>query len=199
MGYTTDFSGQFKTNRPLTETEMNYINKLTDTRRMKRDVNKLMEKFKGEFGHPTRPDNPYGNDGEFFVGGTGWAGQDSDDTIIDYNTAPGQLSFDEMKEFNERWEENNNRTKEGRSQPGLWCQWTFSDETTLEWDGGEKFYNYVEWLKYLINNFFEEWGIKLNGEVSWVGEDSSDKGKILVEDNKVRVFVVEETYKEVVE
>jgi hypothetical protein len=34
---------------------------------MKRDVNKLMEKFKGEFGHPTRPDNPYGKDGEFFV------------------------------------------------------------------------------------------------------------------------------------
>ena len=197
MGYTTDFSGQFKTNRPLTETEMNYINKLSDTRRMKRDVVKLMEMFKGEFGHPTRPDNPYGNDGEFFIGGTGWAGQDHDDTIIDYNTSPGQLGFDEMSDFNERYSENQNRIVNGLSQPGLWCQWRFTDETTLEWDGSEKFYNYIEWLKYLINNFFEEWGIKLNGQVNWIGEDSSDKGKIIVENNKVRVFEVEETYKEV--
>ena len=197
MGYTTDFSGQFKTNRPLTETEMNYINKFSDTRRMKRDSVKLMEMFKGEFGHPTRPDNPYGNDGEFFVGGGGWAGQDHDDTIIDYNTSPGQLGFDEMRDFNERYSENQNRIVNGLSQPGLWCQWRFTDETTLEWDGSEKFYNYIEWLKYLINNFFEEWGIKLNGQVSWVGEDSSDKGKIIVENNKVRVFEVEETYKEV--
>ena len=198
MGYTTDFSGQFKTNRPLTETEMNYINKFGDTRRMKRDVVKLMEKFKGEFGHPTRPDNPYGNDGEFFVGGSGWAGQDHDDTIIDYNTSPDQLTYNEMTELSDRWVENKNRIKQGSSQPGLWCQWIFTNDTTLEWDGSEKFYNYVEWLKYLINNFFEEWGIKLNGEVSWVGEDSSDKGKILVEDNKVKIFEVEETYKEIV-
>ncbi len=198
MGYTTDFSGQFKTSRPLTETEMNYMNKFSNTRRMKRDSVKLMEKFKGEFGHPTRPDNPYGNDGEFFVGGTGWAGQDHDDSIIEYNTAPGQPTYNQRM-----WEKTREKIKEqikiGNIQPGLWCQWVFTDDETLEWDGSGKFYNYVEWLKYLINNFFEEWGIKLNGEVSWVGEDSSDKGKILVEDNKVRVFEVEEIYKEVVE
>lgn len=197
MGYTTDFEGQFKTNRPLTETEMDYINKFGDTRRMKRDVNKLMEMFKGKFGHPTRPDNPYGKDGEFFVGGKGWAGQDHDDSIIDHNTPPGQLSYNEMSEFNDRYSENQNRIVNGYSQPGLWCQWRFTDETTLEWDGSEKFYNYIQWLKYLINNFFEEWGIKLNGEVSWIGEDSSDKGKIVVENNKVRVFEVVETYKEI--
>lgn len=197
MGYTTDFEGQFKTNRPLTKTELVYINTLSDTRRMKRDVKKLMEMFKGEHGHPTRPDNPYGNDGEFFVGGSGWAGQDHDDTIIDYNIPPGQLGYGEMKEFNDRYSENQNRIVNGLSQPGLWCQWRFTDETTLEWDGSEKFYHYIEWLKYLINNFFEEWGIKLNGEVTWVGEDSSDKGKIVVENNKVRVFEVEETYKEI--
>ena len=196
MGYTTDFSGQFKTNRPLTETEMNYINKFSDTRRVKRDSVKLMEKYKGEFGHPTRELDPYGKDGEFFVGGHDWP---QDDTIIDYNTAPGQLTYKEMDDFKDLWDENQNRIKHGLSQPGLWCQWVFTDDETLEWDGGEKFYNYIEWLKYLINNFFEEWGIKLNGKVYWVGEYSSDKGKIVVENNKVRVFEVEETYKEVVE
>jgi len=52
-------------------------------------------------------------------------------------------------------------------------------------------------LKYLINNFFEEWGIKLNGEVTWIGEDSNDRGKIVVEDNKVRIFEMEMTYREI--
>lgn len=196
MGYTTDFSGVFKTNRPLTETEMNYINKFSHTRRMKRDVNKLMELYKGEFGHPTRPDNPYGNEGEFFTGATGWAGQDRDTSIIDYNIPPGQTSFD-GRDFNEVWTERQKLINEGKCQPGLWCQWTFSDNETLEWDGGEKFYNYVEWLKYLINNFFEEWGIKLNGTVEWVGEDSDDRGKIVVENNKVRIFIGELKYTEI--
>ncbi len=197
MGYTTDFEGSFKLSRPTTDTEFNYINTFSNTRRMKRDVNKLMELYKGEFGHPTRPENPYGIDGEFFVGGKGWAGQDHDETIIDYNTAPGQVGFNVGEDFTERWNESQRRIKSGECQPGLWCQWIVTDNETLQWDGSEKFYNYIEWLKYLINNFFEEWGIKLNGEVTWVGEDSGDRGKILVEDNKVRVFESEITYREI--
>jgi hypothetical protein len=197
MGYTTDFEGSFKLSRPTTVKEFNYINTFSETRRMKRDVNKLMEKFKGEFGHPTRPDNPYGKDGEFFVGGTGWAGQDQDETIIDYNTAPGQVGFEPNTDFTERWNESQRRIKSGECQPGLWCQWILNDKEQLQWDGNEKFYNYIEWLKYLINNFFEEWGIKLNGEVTWIGEDSNDRGKIVIEDNKVRIFEMEMTYKEI--
>jgi hypothetical protein len=163
---------------------------------MKRDVNKLMEKFKGEFGHPTRPDNPYGKDGEFFVGGTGWAGQDQDETIIDYNTAPGQLGYVKYQR-QKTLDEIQRKINNGECQPGLWCQWILNDKEQLQWDGNEKFYNYVEWLKYLINNFFEEWGIKLNGEVTWIGEDSNDRGKIVVEDNKVRIFEMEMTYREI--
>jgi hypothetical protein len=197
MGYTTDFEGSFKLSRPTTVKEFNYINTFSETRRMKRDVNKLMEKFKGEFGHPTRTDNPYGKDGEFFVGGTGWAGQDQDETIIDYNTAPGQVGFEPNTDFTERWNESQRRIKSGECQPGLWCQWILNDKEQLQWDGNEKFYNYIEWLKYLINNFFEEWGIKLNGEVTWIGEDSNDRGKIVIEDNKVRIFEMEMTYKEI--
>jgi len=62
------------------------------------------------------------------------------------------------------------------------------------WDGGEKFYNYVEWLKYLINHFFEKWGVKLNGEVYWKGEDGEDMGKIVVKDNWVIVKYARVTY-----
>jgi hypothetical protein len=71
--------------------------------------------------------------------------------------------------------------------PGYWCQWQPSkDGTEIEWDGGEKFYNYEEWLEYLIQHFLEPWGYVLNGTVKWSGEDAEDIGSITVTDNVVR-------------
>ena len=84
----------------------------------------------------------------------------------------------------------NDERHEDPKFPGTWCQWTIEDGV-LQWDGGEKFYNYVEWLRYLIDNFFEKWNIKLNGTIKWRGEYMSDIGKIIVEDNKVTVIEFE--------
>ena len=71
--------------------------------------------------------------------------------------------------------------------PGLWCQWVpTEDGTGLEWDGGEKFYSYVEWLEYLIKHFIEPWGLVLNGEVEWRGVEWNDTGTIYAIDNKVK-------------
>jgi hypothetical protein len=55
----------------------------------------------------------------------------------------------------------------------------------IEWDGGEKFYNYTEWLVYIINKLLEPNGYVLNGVVQWQGEEVGDVGEIFVEDNKV--------------
>ena len=194
MGYTTDFSGSFQLNRPATVQEKNYLDKLAKTRRMKRDVKKLHKLYKGKGGLPLveiitpemmahagyfeelgfkvtlervndnrTPEQIYGNEGEYFVGAGGHAGQDRDASVIEYNSPPS-------------------------SQPGLWLQWVLNEDgTQLKWDGNEKFYGYVEWLKYLINHFFEPWGIKLNGEVEWTGEDRNDIGKIVVSNNVVEV------------
>ncbi|HET8663552.1 MAG TPA: hypothetical protein VFM08_04485 [Nocardioides sp.] len=39
-------------------------------------------------------------------------------------------------------------------QPQLWCQWEACwDGCCLSWDGHEKFYRPVEWLRYLIDHF----------------------------------------------
>lgn len=90
-------------------------------------------------------------------------GQDRDDSILDYNYAP-------------------------KTQPGLWCQWEITEDgTELVWDEGERFYHYIEWLQYMINNFFNLAGYILNGEVTWNGEDDDDLGVIIVEDNNVIV------------
>lgn len=218
MGYTTDFNGSLNLSKNLTSEQQKFITKFSQTRRMKRDVTKLMELYKGKGGipftfkpndeqqgliellentglkvtvKPTKdnrtPEEIYGVDGEYFVGAGGFAGQDNDASVIDNNTPPGQIGWDEDSSF-DRYEKNQKRAEEGLCQPGLWCQWIINDDNELVWDGGEKFYSYVEWLKYLITNFFQPWGVLLNGEITWEGEESSDLGKIVVTDNMVTVL-----------
>ena len=195
MGYTTDFFGKFEFNRPLTQDETKFINGFSTTRRMTYDPNKLMEKFKGKFGKLQEP----------------FLNKEQKEGVIDYIrktfliNEDYDITFDVRRKFNLR----DNRTAEKiygsegqyyvgenegefivdyntppKGQPGLWCQW-ITNGNYLEWDGGEKFYNYIKWLKYLIKEFFEPWGVILNGEVEWEGDDSSDFGKIIVTNNIV--------------
>jgi len=144
MGYTTEFTGQFDFDKRLDSKTHEFLIKFSDTRRMKRDVG---------------PE--YGVDGEFYVDGTGWKGQDKDSTIIGYNTPPS-------------------------TQPSLWCDWApTKDGLHIEWNGMEKFYDYVAWLEYIIKNFFQPKGYVLNGDVRWQGEEPGDQGHIVVVDNCV--------------
>ena len=70
--------------------------------------------------------------------------------------------------------------------PDSYLQWIpTKDRKGIEWDGNEKFYYDVEWLKWLISGVLIPWGYTLNGEVEFQGEDQTDYGVIVVEDNKV--------------
>lgn len=165
MGYTTDFIGNLSFDKPVDKNHEEYINQFSNTRRMQRNE-ALCE---------TRPDPirkavglPVGEQGEFYVGETGFAGQDHGVDVVNYNCPPD-------------------------SQPGLWCQWII-ENNNLIWDGGEKFYNYVEWLEYLINHFFIPWGYTLNGKIYWQGEESTDLGVIIVDHNQITTKVGKITY-----
>ena len=163
MGYTTEFTGSLELSQQATVEQIKYINDFSDSRRMKRDVKKLNEIYQGEHGF----NGEYGIEGEYFIGGGELMGVNRDESIIDHNEPPV-------------------------TQPSLWCQWVLSDDgMRLEWDGSEKFYSYVEWLKYLIDHFFKKWGINLNGKIIWQGEDMEDRGKITVMDNTVVVKELE--------
>lgn len=106
-------------------------------------------------------DEAFGVEGEFYAFGGGSYGQDHEDNIVDHNTPPS-------------------------TQPSLWLQWTpTEDGAGLEWDGGEKFYCYTEWLVYLINKILAPNGYVLNGVVDYQGEEFSDRGEIEVKDNVV--------------
>lgn len=70
--------------------------------------------------------------------------------------------------------------------PELYCQWVpTEDGLHIEWDGGEKFYSYVEWIEFLIKNILAPRGYVLNGEVHWEGEEDGDVGVIRITDNEV--------------
>jgi hypothetical protein len=158
MGYTTDFSGRFELDRPLNEDLAQYLETFSYTRHMCRDVDILKQEFGGQFGF----EGKYGQEGEFFAFRDGNFGQNEDVSVLNYNQPP-------------------------TTQPGLWCQWTPSeDRLAIEWDGGEKFYHYTEWLVYIIENFLAPKGYVLNGEITWQGEDISDHGLLIVKDNVVQ-------------
>lgn len=70
--------------------------------------------------------------------------------------------------------------------PGIWCQWVINADGKLCWNGAEKFYNYIEWLEYLIEHFFMPKGYVLQGRIAYRGERFEDIGMICVKDNNVR-------------
>lgn len=189
MGYTTEFTGKVVFDKEVPKTLVEYLNRLSGTRRMKRDPEKIKVLFKnwkdmcykGNLGRQgeyfaVKEDDPdyvnYKNSGDSFF--SCCAGQARDGSIIDYNEPPV-------------------------TQPGLWCQWVISpvnpkdmeDETKdtvrayLEWDGAEKFYCYTEWLKYIIKNFLEPEGITACGAFLAVGEEYGDATYIIVDNNNV--------------
>jgi hypothetical protein len=144
VGYTTEFEGEFTLTRKMTDQEREYLQKFSETRRMARKL-------------PAR----WGVEGEFYIDGGGFMGQDHEKSIIDYNRPP-------------------------KTQPGLWCQWEPNEEgTTIRWNGGEKFYRYVEWLRYILEKFLIPAGNGLSGSVTYRGEDDEDKGTITVADNQI--------------
>jgi hypothetical protein len=73
---------------------------------------------------------------------------------------------------------------EGAGFPDYYCCWV-PDElgTVLEWNGVEKFSSFEDWIRYLVKHFFEPWGYKLNGKVTWDGEDRGDFGVLVMTDN----------------
>lgn len=142
----------------ITPAQEEYINRFSISRRMKRDITKLRNPELGLI-------NPKDDTPESIYGieGEFYTGED-EIGVLDYN-------------------------KPAKTQPGLWCQWVVNRQfTRLEWDGTEKFYNYIEWLHYLNDNFFKVWGVGLNGSVKWRGEDYGDSGTIVVENNEISVY-----------
>lgn len=93
-----------------------------------------------------------------------------------------------LEEFlDEEHADETGRTGVDGKPDSVYCQWIPNEHGTgLKWDGGEKFYDYVEWLEYLISHFIEPWGYTLNGSVTWTSAIYEPaRGTIHVRDNHV--------------
>lgn len=98
----------------------------------------------------------YGTEGEFYYPKKGGIQESEDPSIVNQNRPP-------------------------LTQPGLYCQWVYDEETgTIAWDGVEKFYNYTEWIDYILKKILIPRGYYLRGDVSWEGEGDGDAGVIHV-------------------
>lgn len=158
MGYSTDFFGKFNLDKKLTDDQAEYLRLYSDTRHCTRrgSTSNLMDRL----------NIPFGKDGEFVAEiednyfSNSKKDRDSYRTlVIDYNDPPGDC-------------------------PGLWCNWApTKDNFGIEWNGAEKFYNYVEWLNFILENFLVPWGYNLTGYVRFQGEDQFDKGYIRIKNN----------------
>ena len=163
MGYSTDFSGSFSVEPPIDDALADYLERFASSRRMARDPEAVKR------ADPDWADHCFhgelGPQAAYYVSPGSeldpWSGS-KEDSVLDHNRPP-------------------------EGQPGLWCQWVPNADGGLEWDQGEKFYNYVEWLSYLIDNFIAPTGRTVSGEVRWRGEEFDDIGTIRGEDNVVDV------------
>ena len=151
MGYSTEFTGRFRLDRPLQLEHARYLHAFADTRRVQRDAARaeaLIDRVRAAASLPV------GVEGGYVV-------VRERDSILNQDAPP-------------------------RGQPGLYCQWRPSEnQHGILWDGGEKFYNYVQWLEYIIQHFLAPWGYVLNGAVQWEGEEFGDTGVIQVVNNRV--------------
>jgi len=155
MGYTTDFEGEFN----LTfndESKREHVTNLVNGLASTRRMARDLSKISDKLDHPVEY---YGVEGEFYYGGGGMMGQDDDNSVLNHNVP-------------------------STTQPGLWLQWVIEGDI-LKWDGSEKFYAYIEWLQYLIDNVFVTNNVVLSGSVDWFGEDRDDTGSLIATDNKV--------------
>lgn len=85
-------------------------------------------------------------------------------------------------------EANENPDAIAGEHPGSYMQWVPTESLdAIVYDGNEKFYNYAEWLQWLLTHL-ESLGIQAHGEIVWQGESVGDTGVLRVTHGVLRVI-----------
>ena len=149
MGYTTEFDGTISFNKIVTYEMQTFINRFSHNRHVKRDPKLIPQMdpewqkhcYRGSLGPGAMyyyPPDKIAVDK--IVRKSPWYKTDANNMV--------QNDFGQIMDISVLKDEPPDGV------PGYWCQWIINNDGDLEWDGGEKFYNYVEWLKFLITHFF---------------------------------------------
>jgi len=161
MGYTTFFKGKIVIDNCVDKNTKAFLDGLCSTRRMKRNPEILAKRLGISYEECLQK---YGEDAKHYFEDSGNLGQNNTEDVMNYNFPPS-------------------------NQPGLWCNWCLGeDERSIVWSSGEKFYSYVEWMKYIVDELVDR-GYNLTGDINWTGEDECDTGTIIVRNNKVDFII----------
>ena len=72
--------------------------------------------------------------------------------------------------------------------PGIWCHLRIGqDSQSLEWDGSEKTYDFIDWVKYANDKILLPRKYRMNGTMLFQGESILDRGRIDAKDGNVSV------------
>lgn len=95
-----------------------------------------------------------------------------------------KLTFKEAKEWLDICEMESREISEkyGGAAPNSYFQWLPSESLdTIVWDGNEKFYEYTDWLQWIVDHLSVK-KITASGRILFQGEDIDDRGYLIVED-----------------
>lgn len=70
--------------------------------------------------------------------------------------------------------------------PRWCCQWTLSNksgEWRIEWDQGDKAYDYDRWI-HIVVRILADFGYRMYGHILWRGESYTDNGIILMDEER---------------
>ncbi len=94
------------------------------------------------------------------------------------------LSYEHRAELRARIRDEEWPEIDGVEVPDAYCQWEpTKDGCGLEWDGGEKFYHYDDWIEFLAA-FLQTKGYVVTGSVRFRGESFDDCGVLTIVDGK---------------
>lgn len=160
MGYDTNFSGELVMSRRLTEPEHEYLSAFLDTAHYARDTSKLEG-----IPDPLREavGLPLGDQGCFFMGRdesvASYMIQYEDTLLEDYDYGPPV----NLPDYGTDW----------------YLGGLMDGRDVLRHEDGKSRGLYTDWLAWLVENILTPWGISLNGEVTWDGDDEGDMGRIV--------------------
>ncbi|MEO6892250.1 MAG: hypothetical protein ABI324_24970 [Ktedonobacteraceae bacterium] len=161
MGYYTEFTGTFKFEKPLAGRHLAYLQGFNETNHYHWNPELLqneLDPFREAVGLPL------GEHGCYFTGNHTTRGHD-DQAWRYWKDHPAKLG------------------EQCPGKPYFRCGWRPGDDGTELLADLDKFYDYVEWLQYLLDHFIVPWDYVLCGIVTWKGQDEEDIGTIIVSYN----------------
>lgn len=177
MGYNTWFEGQFHLSYPLTPEHKNYLQAFSEVRHMTWNA-ELLEQMEDD---PVRlaVGLPIGEEGQYFTGQAARTGHYDNHPALMKKIVRPFFSFPRLP-----------YPLDGEDcpplgVPSLWCNWAPNEDGTAIQDTAEKFRNFIAWMHFLLDHFLIPWGYQLNGRVIWQGENRSDTGILVVNNNEV--------------